>query len=62
MEKNVKNPFGEMLEMAVAARSNLYLGGFITDVENKIISGKIEKYREKYEAEWRMNGLNSETR
>jgi len=38
----------EILSMAAQARSDLYLGGFLTERENDKIHAKIKKYQDKY--------------
>jgi len=48
-------PFEEILELAIKARSDLWLSGFISEAENNNIHERIKNYREKCKADEQMS-------
>ena len=47
--------YSETLAAAMEARSVLFISRFISDVENEHINQRIREYRERYEADGKMN-------
>ena len=58
--KNSNDLFREIFEIAIKARSDLWIFGFISDVENESINKKICAYQQKQIDDAKMNDFYTE--